>query len=198
MATFAAEPEVEASLRQLLAEPPFASSSLDGRLLERLAEWYRSHIQDLYINEPVVFWISVIGLTLVVILLTWHIFTSTRTVWRALRRRPGVARESSPAGPVLQLGGARTALANGDHRACVELCWLAVMDACASPAEVTETPRSQARRLAARLGPAERVAIHQLLGFHEQACYAGAPTTIAIATDALATAETLGAGARDG
>ena len=198
MATLAADPEVEASVRQVLAAPPFSTPSLDSQLLERLAEWYRNHVRDLYLHEPIVFWLSIIGLTLVAALLIWHLAHSTRAVWRALKRRPGVAAEIVSPRAGLRLDGARAALAAGEYRACVERSWQAVVDTFVEATESTETPRGQARLLATRLGRERAASVYQLLAVHEQACYAGVPATAAMAGEALTVALALDPGVSHG
>ncbi len=199
-ATAAVLPEqaTEEALSEILASPPFGRPEIGRQLINRLVDWYETSVADMHTNDPVIFWAVVVGLSILLALLLWHLAFSARAVWRSLRADVTLAADSEAFTGKADLGPARHALAAGDARRAVELAWSAVVAAWALPGESARTPRQQARAFESRIGGEHRPYLRGLLTAHEAACYAGASPDPSLARGAIEQASRLVAPGRDG
>jgi hypothetical protein len=179
---------VDASLRHVFDAPPFStspggSSAVLNRAYEGLVGWYQGIVGNLYIDNPIVFWLAVLSLSALAALLLSHIAASLWSLWRSLGR----VRRATPgatAAPSHAFAAARLAYDEGDYRLAVELAWSSVATAAGS-LDPTDTPRRHAVKLRARLdGPRAQLLI-RLVATHERACYAGVEPHRALAESAL-------------
>jgi hypothetical protein len=141
----------------------------------------------MYVDRPVLFWTILIAGSVLLALTLWHLGASVRLLWRVMRRQDDGPIQAAPAGrPNLEL--ARRALQAGDYRRSIEQAWAAVtLGPGAWP--TTTTPRQLARLVATRLDADGRRALHELLGWHERACYSGQPVDARVAVEAMSAAE---------
>lgn len=184
------EQATEEALSEILASSPFGQPELGRDLLNRLVDWWHS-TADWHATDPVIFWSVVIGSSILLALLLWHLAFSARAIWRSLRADASVTAESEANHGSADLGPARRALADGDARRAVELAWTAVASVWARPGESARTPRQQARAFEPRVGQAQQAQLRGLLMAHEELCYAGAAPDVRLAHGALVQAAAL-------
>lgn len=202
--------EAQAALDAVLAEPPFSGNSLgtEGvwlRLWQLLKRWYEATLSDMYLDNPVGFWVLMVVLSLVACVLIWHLSISLRDVYRSIRRAGEIEETSDVEIMPLSLDSARAALAGTDYRFAVELAWSTAAAALARRPFDTQratqhstdqpssarTPRQQARVYRQDLTAAHATALGELVRAHEQACYEGIEPSAELAHAAVAAAAQL-------
>ena len=181
---------MQAAVSDVFAVAPFGKEPVEGRVLGLVRAWYEQDAGDLYLTRPVLFWVSMVGLSLLAALLLWHLAFSLITALRGLlHEAPKVAlspREIS----AVDLRHVDISLQRGAYREVVERAWHVVAVALCDVGVRHQTPRYQAQALARVLPSSERVVVHFLVAAHERACYAD------VAPDAHEAHEVLHAAAR--
>lgn len=190
--------ETEAALEEILAAPPFGRTDVTRDLVQRLVDWYQGTVGELQFSNPVLFWGLVLTLSLVLALLLWHITTSVRAVWRAVRGESVSDAAGEADDGRRDLGPAHAALVRGEYRRAVELAWSIATASLLNAGEEARTPRQQARVLDSRLATDLRPHLQELLRLHEDACYAGEATAAPQAEAAVARAGFLTGTKHDG
>jgi hypothetical protein len=174
---------VSLTLEQILAERPFGAESGAGSLLAALWEMLRGLGGQIAASSRPVFWVTMTGLMVLLVLLLWHIGYTLRIAVAAWRPSSVTAAAAAAAKPV-DFGPLERALREGDARAAIELSWQLVAVHLAHGDFAGHTPRQWARAIRGRLDLEGRQDLELVLRLHEAACYAGEPLELAAASRA--------------
>jgi hypothetical protein len=171
------EDAVRAATDAVLHEEPFVTQEGLQEALFQLWERFRDSMIGLSLTHPVLYGLALVVLLGVTLLLVWHIVFTARLGLRAIRARAPAALAPDDAGdPRAAVAEARHALDRGDSRRAVELAYEAAADYLSRAMGVVRagrTPRGYHRELASQLPHSSDAALAELVGLHEQACYAG-------------------------
>lgn len=173
------------ALSGVLSDAPFTTPTGSEALLAFLRRWF-SESGDLYVERPVVFWLTIVGLLVVLALLLWHIVYSLRTTWRAVRRSGRSVIHRSSEAP-LDFSAAHQALAAANYRVAIEQSFALVQRVLASHVDKI-TPRALLHRVRGELSSDEVGMLERLVEVHEAACYAENDVSADTAREALGVA----------
>jgi hypothetical protein len=163
---------VRLTVERVLHDKPFGEDDAVRSFIAELLRLLEGLGVQISTSSPPVYWLTMTGLSVLSVLLLWHLGYSLKVGVAALRSRPPEPVET-PAPVGTDLSALERALASGDARAAIESAWIVVTRSLRAPVSGSLTPRQWARAVTPVLEPHHRRDLEAVLSTHEAACYGG-------------------------